>query len=73
MRVSVPTKVKWNVIQEVGLPAKGLRIVGDNEMPRTFLCRGEYTIFTSFMFSDGSGFAEEDQDKTVAWAVIDGF
>lgn len=70
--IATSTKVKWNEIEKVGIPSKELRSVG-NGLPRTFLCRGQYSIFTSMMFDDGSGFADADHDEVIAWAVIDGY
>lgn len=71
--IASASKVKWNEIQAVGLPTDDLRFVGENKVPRTFLCRGEYSIFTSAMFNDGSGFADELDDPAKAWAVVEGF
>lgn len=67
------TKVKWNEIAKVGMPPKELRFIGVNEVERTFLCRGEYSIFTSPVFGDGSGFVDEGDDTVQAWAIVDGF
>jgi len=74
-QIGVPTKVRWNEIAKVGMPPDDLRFYpnGPNLVPRTFLCRGEWSIFTSRMYSDGSGFSEEDGDGATAWAIIDGF
>lgn len=72
-KIAVPTKVKWNEISEVGMPAKALAGLEEGAVPRTFLCRGEWSIFTSTMFNDGSGFADAQADAAVAWAVIEGF
>lgn len=69
------SKINWNEIEKVGRPTRELRIqeIGKCKVPRIFLCRGEYSIFTSTMFEDGSGFADEENDPAKAWAVIDGF
>lgn len=68
-------KIKWNEIAAVGRPPRELRtyVAGACEVPRTFLCRGQYSLFTSTMHEDGSGFADEKDDPVQAWAVIDGF
>ena len=73
--IAAPTQVKWNEIAKVGLPPEALRSysVGSNAVPRTFLCRGEWSMFTSRMHGDGSGFEDEADDTVQAWAVIDGF
>jgi hypothetical protein len=73
--VTAPTKVKWNEIIEVGMPTVDLRTVkvGPHEQPRTFLCRGEWSIFTSPLHFDGSGFVAEESDVVKAWAIIDGY
>lgn len=67
-KVGAPTKVKWNEMARVGRPPVDLRTVsiGPNAVPRTFLCRGEWSIFTSCMHDDGSGFAEESNDVVQA-------
>jgi hypothetical protein len=71
------TKVKWNEIEKVGYPGPELR-TNSNGAPRTFLVRGEWSLYTAFVFNDGSGFdtgggdgAPDDAAK--AWAIIDGF
>lgn len=75
MSVAAPTKVKWNERAKVGMPPPELRniMIGSNEVPRTFLCRGEWSIFTSTVYADGSGFESEAEDVVQAWAVIEGF
>lgn len=75
MPIYAPTKVKWNERSKVGFPPKELWTmqVGPNTVHRTFLCRGEWSIFTSTVYSDGSGFEAEREDIVQAWAVIDGF
>lgn len=70
--IAAATAVAWNELAEVGMPSAELRSVGPNDLPRTFLCRGEYSIFTSTVYSDGSGFASEDDDPVKAWAMIQG-
>lgn len=74
-KVGEPSRVKWNEIARVGMPSAELQNypVGPNVVPRIFLCRGEWSIFTSRMHSDGSGFDQEDDDVVQAWAIIDGF
>ncbi|TXH00080.1 MAG: hypothetical protein E6R08_01185 [Nevskiaceae bacterium] len=74
-RVGEQTKVKWHEIAQVGTPPLELRsyAVGPNVVPRIFLCRGEWSIFTSRMHSDGSGFEQQEDDVVQAWAIIDGF
>lgn len=47
--------------------------LGEGAVPRIFLCRGEWSIFTSTMFDDASGFTAAETDQVVAWAVIEGF
>lgn len=71
--LAAPTKVSWNEIAKVGMPSREVRSQGLNNAPRTFLCRGSWSIFTSTMFADGSEFVEEDLDTVMAWAIIDGF
>lgn len=70
--IKKPTKVAWNEIEKVGRPSREMSTM-ENGAPRTFLCRGEYSIFVSTMFDDLSGFAEEGEDKAQAWAVIEGY
>ena len=74
-KFGVPTKVRWNEISKVGMPPPELRTysIGPNLVSRTFLCRGEWTLFTGRVHADGSGFQGEDDDVVQAWAVIDGF
>lgn len=72
-QIASPTKVKWNEIAEVGMPTKAMAGLEEGAIPRTFLCRGEWSIFTSTMFDDGSGFTDAETDAAVAWAVIEGF
>lgn len=66
------TIVRWNEISAVGMPPLELRTCPTGA-PRGFLCRGGYSIFCSFMFDDGSGFMDEQDDPVEAWAVIEGF
>lgn len=68
------TKVKWHEIAKVGMPPKEVRL-NENGVDRTFLVRGEWSIFTAYLFNDGSGFdsPEYSSDSAVAWAIVDGF
>jgi hypothetical protein len=68
------TKVKWHEIATEGMPPKEIRLYA-NGVDRTFLVRGEWSIYTAYVYSDGSGFdtPEHNSDTAIAWAVIDGF
>lgn len=70
------TKVKWNVITEVGTPPKELYFQSENsQAERGFLVKGEYSIQVAYLYHDGSGFDLSDglDDTPIAWAVIQGF
>lgn len=66
------TKVQWNEVAKVGLPPADMRVHGAPERPRTFLCRGGWSLFTSRMHDDGSGFESETDDPVQAWAIVHG-
>lgn len=71
-----PTKVKWNVIKEVGKPPESLRFIDEERnIERQFLVKGEYSIECCYLFSDGSGFdmPQDSTDEPVAWAIVEGF
>lgn len=68
-----PTKVKWHEISKVGMPPLALRKFGINNMDRSFLCRGDYSLFVSTVYEDGSGFAQQEDDQAIAWALIADF
>lgn len=72
-KIAPPTKVRWNYIDKVGTPPRELCTIGETQIPRTFLCRGHYSLFTSTLFDDLSGFTDQGDDPVVAWAVIDEF
>lgn len=71
------TPVIWHEIKKVGMPTKEDRTmtVGRDELERTFLIRGEYSITAACAFPDGSGFELDEYcyDIPQAWAIIDGF
>jgi hypothetical protein len=68
------TKVKWQNISKVGMPTKELRFIDENQqVQRTFLLKGEYSISIGWVFSDGSGFETDSDDKPLEWAIIEGF
>lgn len=74
--IKKPTKVKWNVIAEVGTPPKELYFQDEKcQIERAFLVKGEYSLQVAFLYHDGSGFdmPEGSMDTPVAWAVVEGF
>lgn len=68
----IETSVNWQEIAEAGMPPAALR-KKENGLDRTFLVRGEYSLYTAHVFADGSGFDADTDDTPVAWAAIVGF
>lgn len=66
------TKVQWHYIAEVGYAPKELR-VRDTGAARSFLVKGDWSLFVAYLFQDGSGFDTDEADCALAWALVEGF
>lgn len=66
------SKIHWNKLSDVGMPARDLRTLEDGR-DRKFLVLCECGIETAYVFQDGSGFNfdSDSPDNPIAWAFFD--
>jgi hypothetical protein len=65
------SKIHWHSIEKYGLPAPEHRKM-DNGQERIFLVKTDCGLRASYLFSDGSGFSDLNDECALAWAIASG-
>lgn len=65
-----PSKIKWHEISKNGLPPQEIRKMKSG-LERIFLVMTDCGLRASYLFQDGSGFADLEDCIAQAWAYED--